>query len=170
MCLARWLIMNKEVYNTVAGCENKFSKEEAKSKKLSKDLNAMGLEKAQLESDKRALEFKLDMVVDKEADTKAKYEIELKATKEYHAFAAETAVAIANSNLEAVIVEKDKQLAEAREEVEKVEVERADAVERVVLAYKEEFENTPEYMELAHRFITVGGEQLVERIGKTHPE
>ncbi|KAL2542700.1 hypothetical protein Adt_03678 [Abeliophyllum distichum] len=158
MSIARWLILNKEVYITVDGCENKFSKEEAKSKKLSKDLKAMGLEKAQLESDKRALQFKLDMVVAEEAETKDR------------AFAAETAVAIANSNLEAVIVEKDKQLAEAREEVEKVEVERADAAERVLLAYKEKFENTHEYMELTHRFMTAGGEQLVERIGETHPE
>ena len=46
------------------------------------DLKAMSLKKVQLESDKRALQFKLDLVVTKEADARGKYEIELKAAKE----------------------------------------------------------------------------------------
>ncbi|KAL2542387.1 hypothetical protein Adt_03365 [Abeliophyllum distichum] len=54
--------------------------------------------------------------------------------------------------------------------MEKVKAEHADAEARTVMAYKDDFENTPEYMELTNRFITAGGEQLVERIGETHPE
>ncbi|KAL2526462.1 hypothetical protein Adt_11516 [Abeliophyllum distichum] len=154
----RGLILNKEVYNIVAGYESKFRKEEAKSKKLFKDLMAIGLEKAQLESDKRGLQFKLDLVVAKEADTKAKYEIELTALKK------------SSNNLEAMVAEKEKQLTEAKEEVDRVKAECADVEARVVLAYKEDFENTPEYMYPTNHFMTASREQLVERIGKTHLE
>ncbi|KAL2480369.1 hypothetical protein Adt_33335 [Abeliophyllum distichum] len=82
----------------------------------------------------------------------------------------ETAVATANIDLEAVVAEKDTQLVEAREEVEKVKVERSDAKARIVMAYKDDFENRPEYMELGNHFMTAGGEQLVEWIGKTYLE
>ncbi|KAL2475226.1 hypothetical protein Adt_35962 [Abeliophyllum distichum] len=73
-------------------------------------------------------------------------------------FAAETTVATADNNLEAAVSKKDKQLANAREDVEKVKAERTNADERVVLVYKKEFENTPEYMKLDHRFMTASGE------------
>ncbi|KAL2525641.1 hypothetical protein Adt_10695 [Abeliophyllum distichum] len=76
--LARGFVLAKELFNTFES----FDAEEAKSKKLFEDLKAMGLEKAQLESEKRALQFKLDFVITKEADMKAKYEIELNAAKE----------------------------------------------------------------------------------------
>ncbi|KAL2471378.1 hypothetical protein Adt_39514 [Abeliophyllum distichum] len=79
MNLARGFVLAKELF----GAFERFDAEEAKSKKLSKDLKAMGLEKVQLESEKRALQFKLDLVVMKKADIKAKYEIELKAAKEF---------------------------------------------------------------------------------------
>ncbi|KAL2505229.1 hypothetical protein Adt_20850 [Abeliophyllum distichum] len=71
-------VLSKEISSAFAS----FDAEEAKSKKLAENLKAMGFEKVQLESDKRALQFKLDLVVTKEADMKAKYEIELKAAKE----------------------------------------------------------------------------------------
>ncbi|KAL2528416.1 Cold-regulated plasma membrane protein 4-like [Forsythia ovata] len=138
--------------NTLEGFDGKLSEKEPKSKKLSEDLRTMSLEKAQLESNKRALQFKLDLVVSKEVDMKAKYEIELKATKESlkqardqkraveasqkraeeaqkladdREFAVETAVATANNNLEAVVAEKDSLLAEVREELERVNAEHA---------------------------------------------
>ncbi|KAL2480496.1 hypothetical protein Adt_33462 [Abeliophyllum distichum] len=76
--LARGFVLAKELFSTFES----FDAKEAKSKKLCEDLNAMGLEKAQLKSEKRALQFKLDLVVTKEADMKAKYEIELKTAKE----------------------------------------------------------------------------------------
>ncbi|KAL2532521.1 hypothetical protein Adt_05872 [Abeliophyllum distichum] len=197
MSMARWLILNKEVYNTVVGYEIKFSKEVAKSKKLSEDLKAMGLETAQLELDKRDLQFKMDLVVAKEADMKAKYEIELKTVNEClkqvgdqkraveaskkcieesqklaedQAFMVETTIATSNNNMEAVVAEKDKQLVEAEEEVEKVKAERADNEARAVLVYNEEFENTPEYMQLTYHFMMAGEKQLVERIGETYPK
>ncbi|KAL2525934.1 hypothetical protein Adt_10988 [Abeliophyllum distichum] len=56
--------------------------EDSKSKKLAKDLKVMGIEKARLDCDKRAFQFKLDFVVSKETDMKTKYEIELMAAKE----------------------------------------------------------------------------------------
>ncbi|KAL2462242.1 Uncharacterized protein Adt_45662 [Abeliophyllum distichum] len=129
--LARGFVQAKELFSTFES----FDAEEDKSKKLSKDLKAMGLEKAQLEYEKRALQFKLDLVVTKEADMKAKYEIELKAAKECmkqtrdqrraaeasqkradeaqklvedHTFVAETVLAAANSSLEAAVVDKEK--------------------------------------------------------------
>ncbi|KAL2512805.1 hypothetical protein Adt_18405 [Abeliophyllum distichum] len=76
--LVRGLILAKELFSAFGS----FDAEESKSKKLAEDLKAMGLKKAQLEFDKRALKFKLDLVVSKEADMKDKYEIELKAAKE----------------------------------------------------------------------------------------
>ncbi|KAL2461793.1 hypothetical protein Adt_45213 [Abeliophyllum distichum] len=78
MNLVRGFVLAKELF----GIFESFDAEEAKSKKLSEDLKAMSLEKAHLESEKRALQFKLDLVVTKEADRKAKYKIELKAAKE----------------------------------------------------------------------------------------
>ncbi|KAL2475569.1 Uncharacterized protein Adt_36305 [Abeliophyllum distichum] len=167
MHLVRGLVLAKELFNTIESFDGQCSEEEAKSKKLSEDLKAMSLEKVQLESNKRALQFKLDSAVAREADLKERYEIELKAVKESlkHArdqkraaevsqkraedaqklaeertLAAETAVATANNSLEAVAAEKDKLLVSARQE------------------------------DLAQCLMTIGGEQLVERIMETHPE
>ncbi|KAL2517537.1 hypothetical protein Adt_13784 [Abeliophyllum distichum] len=78
MNLVRRLSLAKELFGAIES----FDGEEAKSKKLSEDLKTMSVEKAQLESEKRVLQFKLDLVVTKEADMRAKYEIELKAAKE----------------------------------------------------------------------------------------
>ncbi|KAL2527230.1 hypothetical protein Adt_12284 [Abeliophyllum distichum] len=145
MTLVWGLVLNNEVCNTLVGFKDKFSKEKDKLKKLSEDLKEISTEKVQLKSDNRALQFKLAMLVAAEADLKA-------------------------NNLEAVVAEKDKQLAKAREEVEKVRIEHDEAEVRTVLAYKEEFPNTPEYLQLAHLFMMAGGDQLVEKIGETHPE
>ncbi|KAL2513136.1 hypothetical protein Adt_18736 [Abeliophyllum distichum] len=76
--LVRGLVLAKDIFSAFVS----FDAEEARSKKLVEDLKARGLEKAQLESDKRVLQFKLDLVVTKEVDMKAKYEIELKAANE----------------------------------------------------------------------------------------
>ncbi|KAL2472007.1 hypothetical protein Adt_40143 [Abeliophyllum distichum] len=157
----------------------------------------MGLEKAQLESDKRALQFKLDLVVSKEADMKAKYEIELKATKkclkqarnqrraaevsqkrveEAQKFAedrilvAETAIAATNSSLEAATADNERSLAATKLELEKVTVERANAKVKTVEAYQDTFVDTPEYQDLTQRLMTMGEEQLVERIMEAHSE
>ncbi|KAL2512936.1 hypothetical protein Adt_18536 [Abeliophyllum distichum] len=159
MIIAQGLILKKDVYNIVARFDGKLSKEEAKVKKLSDDLKVVSIEKAQLESDNKIFRFRLDHVVTVEAYLKSKYE--LKADR---AFVAETAVTTSNSNLE------DKKLAKAREEVEKVKAKCTNANARALLAYKDDFENTLEYMELSNLFMTTSGEQLAERIGKIHPE
>ncbi|KAL2498208.1 hypothetical protein Adt_23758 [Abeliophyllum distichum] len=157
----------------------------------------MGLEKAQLESDKRALQFKLDLVVSKETDMKTKYEIELKATKEClkqardqrgaaeasqkraeeaqklaedRTLAAETALIAVNSNLEAAAADNERLLTVTKLELEKIKAERADAEARAVEAYQDAFVDTPEYPDLAQHLMTVGGEQLVERIMEAHSE
>ncbi|KAL2462323.1 hypothetical protein Adt_45743 [Abeliophyllum distichum] len=69
-----------------------------------------------------------------------------------------------------MVTEKDKQMAETRKEMEKVMAECVDAKARALLAYKEEFEITPKYMQLSHQFMTACGKQLVGRIGETNPE
>ncbi|KAL2527174.1 hypothetical protein Adt_12228 [Abeliophyllum distichum] len=83
---------------------------------------------------------------------------------------AEITLATANSSLEAVVTEKEKSLATAKQELERVRVERADAESKVVEAYKDAFVDTPEYQDLAQLLMTIGGEQLVKRIMETHPE
>ncbi|KAL2497105.1 hypothetical protein Adt_22655 [Abeliophyllum distichum] len=93
---------------------------------------------------------------------------------EERAFTIETVVATANSTLEAMVAENDKLLAEAKEEIERVKADcvdaDAEAKAKAVAAYQDGFEDTPEYKDLAHHFMTVGGEQLVERIVETHLE
>ncbi|KAL2526652.1 hypothetical protein Adt_11706 [Abeliophyllum distichum] len=81
MNLIRGLVLTKKVYNTLKGFDGKLSKEEANLKKLFEDLKTMSLEKAQLELDKRFLQVRLDSLVAKENDLKAKYEVKLKAAK-----------------------------------------------------------------------------------------
>ncbi|KAL2526421.1 hypothetical protein Adt_11475 [Abeliophyllum distichum] len=147
----------------------------------------MGFEKVQLESDKRAIQFKL---VTKEADMKAKYEIELKVAKEYLKQArdqrrateasqklaeetqklAEIALTAANSSLEAVDADNKRSLAAVKLEFEKVRAERADAMAKAVDAYQDAVVDTPEYQDLAQCLMTVGRKQLVERIMEAHPE
>ncbi|KAL2512771.1 hypothetical protein Adt_18371 [Abeliophyllum distichum] len=191
--LVRGLVLAKDIFSAFVS----FDVEEAKSKKLAEDLKAMGLEKAQLESNKRAFQFKLDLVVTKEADMKAKYEIELKAAKEClkqardqrrtavvsqkcaeeaqklaedRTLVAETPLAAANSSLEAATADNERSLTAAKLELEKVRTERADAEAKVVEAYQDAFVDTSEYQDLAQHLMTVGGEQLVERIMEAHPE
>ncbi|KAL2461604.1 hypothetical protein Adt_45024 [Abeliophyllum distichum] len=82
MTVAQGLILNKEVYNTLACFEDKFSKEEAKSKKLAEDLKAMSAEKAKLNSKNGALRFKLDALVATEADLKVKIEAAVEKLKQ----------------------------------------------------------------------------------------
>ncbi|KAL2526627.1 hypothetical protein Adt_11681 [Abeliophyllum distichum] len=55
MNLVRGLVLTKEVFGTLEGFDGKLYKEEANSKKLSEELKAMSLEKAQLEPEKRFL-------------------------------------------------------------------------------------------------------------------
>ncbi|KAL2474503.1 Plus3 domain-containing protein [Abeliophyllum distichum] len=151
--LVRGLVLAKDIFSAFAS----FDAEDSKSKKLVEDLKVMGLEKAQLESDKRALKFKLDLVVSKEADMKAKYEIELKAAKEClkqvrdqkrvveasqkrteeaqklakdWTLVAETVLAVANTNLEAAAADNERSLSAMRLELEKIKAERADAEAR----------------------------------------
>ncbi|KAL2505487.1 hypothetical protein Adt_21108 [Abeliophyllum distichum] len=146
MNLARGFILAKELFSAF----ERFDAEETKSKKLFEDLKAIGLEKVQLESEKRTLQFKLDLVVTKEADMKAKYEIELKATKEClrqaqdqrkaakafqkrtkeaqklaedQTLVADKALAAANNTLEAAIADKKKSLVAAKLELERVRAE-----------------------------------------------
>ncbi|KAL2526628.1 hypothetical protein Adt_11682 [Abeliophyllum distichum] len=54
--------------------------------------------------------------------------------------------------------------------MERLKVDRAEVEAKAVTAYQEGFGDTSEYHDLAHHFMTVGGEQLVESIGDVHPE
>ncbi|KAL2497590.1 hypothetical protein Adt_23140 [Abeliophyllum distichum] len=197
MNLMHGLVLTKEVFGTLEGFDGKLTKGVAHSKKLSEELKAMSLEKAQLESEKRFLQACLDTLAIKGDELKAKYEVELAASNEClkdatthkrtteavqesteeaqklakeRPFAVETALATANSALEALAAKKEWLLAETREEMERMKADRAEVEAKVVVAYQEGFEDTPEYQNLAHHFMTAGGEQLVERIGEVHPE
>ncbi|KAL2475161.1 hypothetical protein Adt_35897 [Abeliophyllum distichum] len=191
--LVRGLVLAKDIFSAFTS----FDAEDSKSKKLTEDLKVMGLEKVQLESDKRALQFKLDLVMSKEADMKAKYEIELKAAKEClkqardqmmaieasqkrveeaqklaedRTLAAETTLAATNSSLEAAAADNERSLIATKLELEKIKAERADAEAKAVEAYQDAFVDTSMYQDLAQRLMIVGGEQLVERIMEAHLE
>ncbi|KAL2475193.1 hypothetical protein Adt_35929 [Abeliophyllum distichum] len=191
--LVRDLVLAKDAFSAFAS----FDAEDSKSKKLAEDLKVMGLEKVQLESDKRALQFKLDLVVSKEANMKAKYEIELKAAKEClkqardqkmaaeasqkraeeaqklaedRTLAAETTPAAVNSSLEVAAADNKRSLSATKLELKKIKAERADVEARAMEVYQVAFVDMPEYQDLAQRLMTVGGEQLVERIMEAHPE
>ncbi|KAL2497709.1 Uncharacterized protein Adt_23259 [Abeliophyllum distichum] len=198
--LVRGLVLAKDIFSAFAS----FDAEDSKSKKLTEDLKVMGLKKVQLESDKRVIQFKLDLVVSKEADIKAKYEIELKAAKEClkqarnqrkaaeasqkraeeaqklaeeaqklaedRTLAAETALAAANSSLQAAATDNEMSLSVTKLELEKIKAKRADAEARAVETYQDAFVDTPEYQDLAQLLMTVGREQLVERIMEAYPE
>ncbi|KAL2471019.1 hypothetical protein Adt_39155 [Abeliophyllum distichum] len=191
--LVRGLVLAKDIFSAFAS----FDAEDSKSKKLAEDLKVVGLEKAHLESNKRALQLKFDLVVSKETDMKAKYEIEQKVAKEClkrardqrraaeasqkHAeeaqklaedrtLAAETALAATNSSLEAAIADIERSLTAMKLELEKIKAERADAKAMTVEVYQDAFMDTPEYQDLAQCLMTVGGEQLVEWIIEAHPE
>ncbi|KAL2531994.1 hypothetical protein Adt_05345 [Abeliophyllum distichum] len=138
---------------------------------FSEDLKAMSLKKAQLESEKRALQFKLDLVVTKEADMKAKYEIELKAAKECLKQDRDQKRATEASQKRVEEAQKkETSLAAVKQELERVRTERANAEAKAVEAYQDAFVDTSEYQDLAQRLMTIGREQLVERIMETHPE
>ncbi|KAL2542589.1 hypothetical protein Adt_03567 [Abeliophyllum distichum] len=159
------LVLTKEVYNTLKGFDGKLSKEKANLKKLFEDLKVMSLEKAQLESDKRFFQVFLDSVVAKEADLKAKVaeafqkrSEEAQKLVEERAFTAKTTVATTNNTFEAMVAEKDMLLTEAKEEIERVKVDRIDAKDRIVMAYQDGFKDTPKYKDLAHQFMTTDGD------------
>ncbi|KAL2471457.1 hypothetical protein Adt_39593 [Abeliophyllum distichum] len=152
---------NGELFGTFEG----FDTEVAKSKKLSEDLKAMSLEKVQLESEKRALQFKLDLVVTKEADMRAKYEIELKVAKECLKQAQDQKKTAEASQKRA---EEDQKFAEDQTLTAKTALATANSntEAKVVEAYRDVLVDTSEYQ----RLMIIGGEQLVEQIMETHPE
>ncbi|KAL2474807.1 hypothetical protein Adt_35543 [Abeliophyllum distichum] len=158
-------IVVANVYNSDQGdvqypksFDGKLTKEEANSKKLSDELKAMSLEKAQLESEKRILQVRLDTLAIEGDELKAKYMVELTSSKEClkdartckrsveaaqksaeeaqrlaeeRAFAANTVLATANSTLEALVAKKERMLAEAREDMERIKADCAELVERI---------------------------------------
>ncbi|KAL2512997.1 hypothetical protein Adt_18597 [Abeliophyllum distichum] len=69
-----------------------------------------------------------------------------------------------------MVAEKDKLLADANEEIERVKVDYVDAEARVVVVYQDGFKDTSEYKDFAHHFMTASGEQLVEKIAESYPE
>ncbi|KAL2512835.1 hypothetical protein Adt_18435 [Abeliophyllum distichum] len=69
-----------------------------------------------------------------------------------------------------MVAKKDRQLAEARRELEKMKEELAEAEVRTVTSYKNEFSNTLEYLYLTNRFMVANIEQLIERIREVHLE
>ncbi|KAL2505613.1 hypothetical protein Adt_21234 [Abeliophyllum distichum] len=89
---------------------------------------------------------------------------------EERTLAAKTTVATMNNILEAIAAEKDKLMVSTRQEMERVKAERADAEAKAVEAYQDAFVDTPEYQDLVQCLMTIGGEQLVERIMEIHPE
>ncbi|KAL2497520.1 hypothetical protein Adt_23070 [Abeliophyllum distichum] len=128
---------------------------------------------------------------------RAKYEIELKAAKdclkqardqkrttedsqkhaeeaqklaEDQTLTTETALATANSSLESVVTEKKKSLTVAKQELERVRAEQADIEAKIEKSYQDVFVDMPEYQDLAQCLMSIGEEQLVERIMETHPE
>ncbi|KAL2471356.1 hypothetical protein Adt_39492 [Abeliophyllum distichum] len=137
MNLIRGLVLTKEVCSTLEGFDGKLDKEEANSKKLSKDLNVMSLEKVQLD---------------------LKYVNEAQKLANGRALVAETAIVTANSNFEAMVAEKNTLLAKAKEEVERVKTDRVDAEARAFATCQDGFEDMPNYKDLAHHFMTAGRE------------
>ncbi|KAL2458357.1 hypothetical protein Adt_45985 [Abeliophyllum distichum] len=69
-----------------------------------------------------------------------------------------------------MVTEKDKLLAEAKEEVKRVKTDYAEAEARTVVAYQDGFKDMLDYKDLARHFMTAGREQLVKRIAETHLE
>ncbi|KAL2506089.1 hypothetical protein Adt_21710 [Abeliophyllum distichum] len=84
--------------------------------------------------------------------------------------AVETALAVANSSLEAAAADNERSLSAKRLELEKIKAERTDTEAREVEAYQDAFVDMPKYQDLTQGLMTVGGEQLVERIIEAHPE
>ncbi|KAL2467077.1 hypothetical protein Adt_42928 [Abeliophyllum distichum] len=106
------------------------------------------------------------------AEASQKSAEEAQKLAEDRTLAAETALAAANNSLEAAAADNERSLSAMRLELEKTRTERADADAdaRAVEAYQDAFVDTPEYQDLAQRLMTVGGEQLMERIMEAHPE
>ncbi|KAL2497696.1 hypothetical protein Adt_23246 [Abeliophyllum distichum] len=150
MNLVRRLVLTKEVFGTLDGFDGKLVKEEANSKKLSEELKAMSLEKAQLESEKKFLQVRLDTLANKADELKAKHEVELAASKEClkNARIYKRATEVAQNSLETLAAEKERLLAE------RLKVDLAEAEAKAVAAYHEGFGDTPEYQDLAHHFMT----------------
>ncbi|KAL2530226.1 hypothetical protein Fot_22827 [Forsythia ovata] len=83
----------------------------------------------------------------------------------------EQIVALVNRDFDAMVLEKDKQLAEvmdelerAREELATLKASMAEAEKRTVMLYKKEFLGTPEYKCLATCFMEAWDDQLMEKI------
>ncbi|KAL2471477.1 hypothetical protein Adt_39613 [Abeliophyllum distichum] len=68
-----------------------------------------------------------------------------------------------------MVAKKDKLMVVAKEEVDRVKTV-VDVEARAVAAYQDRFDDTFEYKDLAHHFMTTYREQLVERIVETHLE
>ncbi|KAL2471337.1 hypothetical protein Adt_39473 [Abeliophyllum distichum] len=147
MNLVLGLILPKDIFSSFA----RFDAEEAKSNKLAEDLKAMGLEKKRVEEAQKLAE-------------------EAQKLAEDRTLVAEASLATANSSLEATVGDNERSLATVKIKLEKVRAERVDAEAKVVEAYQDAFVDTPEYQDLVQCLMTVGGEQLVERIMDAHPE
>ncbi|KAL2491638.1 hypothetical protein Adt_27266 [Abeliophyllum distichum] len=145
MTTTQGLILNKEVYSTLAGFEGKFIKEEAKSKKLAEDLKVMSSENTKLAE-------------------------AVKKLAEDHVATTERTIASVNCDFDAVVAEKEKQLVRTKRELEKIKEELAKVGARAMRSYKNEFSSTLEYFRFAIHFMVADGEQLTERIKEVHPE
>ncbi|KAL2518970.1 Plus3 domain-containing protein [Abeliophyllum distichum] len=144
--LVRGLVLAKDIFSAFAS----FDSKDSKSNKLAKDLKARDQKKA--------------------AEASQKHAEEAQKLAEDRTLAAETALAAANSSSKAAAVDNKRSLSAMRLELEKIKAERTDAEARAMEAYQDTFVDTPEYQDLAQRLMTVGGEQLVERIMEAHPE
>ncbi|KAL2505511.1 hypothetical protein Adt_21132 [Abeliophyllum distichum] len=100
----------------------------------------------------------------KRAEEAQKLAEEAQKLSEYRTLVAETALAAANSSLEAVAADNERSLATVKFKLEKVRAERADTEAKALEVYQDAFVDTPKYQDLAQCLMTVGGEQLVERI------
>ncbi|KAL2487242.1 hypothetical protein Adt_31998 [Abeliophyllum distichum] len=132
----------------------------------SKNIN-LGLEN-------RALRYRLDALVAVDADWKARLESTAEnlrhahskrrldeATKklvEDYAAGAENTVISINCDFDAMVAEKEKQLAEANRDLEKMKDELVEVGVRAMRSYKKEFSSTPEYSRLTNRFMVSNGE------------
>ncbi|KAL2504302.1 Uncharacterized protein Adt_19923 [Abeliophyllum distichum] len=149
------MVLAKDIFSTFVS----FDAEDSKSKKLAEDLKTMGLEKVQLESDKRALQFILDLARDQKrtAEASQKRAEEVQSLAEDRTLATETALAAANRSLEAAAADNESSLSVMKLELKKIKAERADVEARAVEAYQDAFVDMPEYQDLVQYLMTVGG-------------
>ncbi|KAL2471536.1 hypothetical protein Adt_39672 [Abeliophyllum distichum] len=131
MNTARSLVLNSKLNSTLKGYIGKLNQAKAKDKKLSSDLRAMGSTNNKLGSKNEALQSKLGILVSNEVVLKIKIDVTVEDVRQAkiraleaqgarrqakkRATVAEQTIASFNQNFDAMVLEKDKQLAKERD-------------------------------------------------------